>query len=63
MFMGIYKLTDFLELDLGFAYAHLQDSVSGYGQGIQNGGKVLFNQDVGKKRDKIVTFGRLQAEF
>jgi len=63
LFMGIYKITNFLELDLGLAYAHLRDSVSGYFQGVQHGGSVLFNQDIGKKRDKLVGFGRLQAEF
>ena len=61
--MGIYKFNRYLELDLGLAYAHMRDSVSGYFQGVQHGGRILFNQDIGEKRDKIVTFGRLQAEF
>ncbi len=61
--IGTYKLNNYLKLDLGIAYAHLKDSVSGYFQGVQHAGKVLFNQDVGKTRDKFVTFGRLQAEF
>ncbi len=61
--MCTYKLTDLLRLDVGFAYAHLMDSISGYFQGVQNGGRIPFNQDVDQERDKIVTFGRLQMEF
>jgi hypothetical protein len=61
--MGKYKLTDLLSLDIGFAYAHLMDSISGYSQGIQHSGKIIFNQNPGQERDKFVTFGRLQVEF
>ena len=60
--MGTYRFTKELALDFGVAYASLKDSVSGYFQGVQKGG-VIFNQDVGIDRDKLVFFGRLQAEF
>ncbi len=60
--MGTYRFTKELALDFGVAYASLKDSVSGYFQGVQKGG-VIFNQDAGVDRDKLVFFGRLQAEF
>ncbi len=60
--MGTYRFTKELALDFGVAYASLKDSVSGYFQGVQEGG-VIFNQDAGVDRDKLVFFGRLQAEF
>ncbi len=62
--MGTYQFTDIFALDLGVAYASLNDSASGYFQGVQNGGGgASFNQTVGTERDKWALFGRLQAEF
>jgi hypothetical protein len=59
--MGTYRLTRELALDFGLSYARLKDSVSGYFQGVQGG--ATFNQDADVDRDKLVFFGRLQAEF
>jgi len=59
--IGTYRFTKEFALDLGAAYARLNDSVSGYFQGVQGG--VTFNQDEDVDRDKLVFFGRLQAEF
>jgi len=59
--IGTYRFTKELALDFGLAYASLNDSVSGYFQGVQGG--VTFNQDTDEDRDKLVFFGRLQAEF
>ncbi len=59
--MGTYRFTKELALDFGLSYARLKDSVSGYFQGVQGG--VSFNQDADEDRDKLVFFGRLQAEF
>lgn len=59
--IGTYRFTKEFALDFGAAYARLNDSVSGYFQGVQGG--VTFNQDEGVDRDKLVFFGRLQAEF
>jgi hypothetical protein len=62
--MGTYRFNKFLALDFGAGYASLNDSVSGYFQGVQNGGAgSAFNQAVGSERDKWSLFGRLQAEF
>lgn len=62
--MGTYQFTKILALDFGAGYAHLNDSVSGYFQGVQNGGGgASFNQAAGTERDKWALFGRLQAEF
>jgi hypothetical protein len=59
-----YRFTEEFALDLGMAYAHLYDSVSGYFQGVQHGGAgAPFNQRRGTERDKWSFFGRLQAEF
>ena len=59
LLMGTIQLHKFLVLDLGFAMARLEDSVSGYFQGA--GGE--FNQLEGVGRDKMALFARLQAEF
>ncbi len=59
--MGTYRFTQVLALDFGVAYASLNDSVSGYFQGVQGGAG--FNQDQGVERDKLAIFSRLQAEF
>ena len=62
--MGTYRFTKILALDFGAAYANLNDSVSGYFQGVQNGGTgAAFNQAAGTERDKWALFGRFQAEF
>ncbi len=59
--MGTYHFTDILALDFGIAYARLEDSVSGYPNGVIGG--TTFNQAVGEERDKRAFFTRLQAEF
>ena len=62
--MGTYRFTKIFALDFGAGYADLNDSVSGYFQGVQNGGGgASFNQAAGTERDKWALFGRLQAEF
>ncbi len=59
--MGTYHFNDILALDFGAAYALLEDSVSGYSNGVVGG--FSFNQAAGNDRDKIALFSRLQAEF
>lgn len=59
--MLTYRFNNVLALDLGADYARLEDSVSGYFQGVQGG--AAFNQAQGVERDKFALFGRLQAEF
>ena len=62
--MGTYRFTKIFALDFGAGYADLNDSVSGYSQGVQTGGGApFFNQAAGTERDKWALFGRLQAEF
>lgn len=60
--MTTYRFNPVFALDLGVAYAQLEDSVSGYFQGVQ-GGPPAFNQAQGDDRDKVALFGRIQAEF
>jgi hypothetical protein len=57
--MGTYRFGKALALDVGAAYARLEDSVSGYQQGAAG----AFNQPAGARRDKRALFARLQAEF
>ena len=59
--MGTYHFNEVLGLDFGAAYAKLEDSVSGYSNGVIGGAS--FNQPVGRDRDKLAFFTRLQAEF
>lgn len=62
--MGTYRFMKIFALDIGAGYANLNDSVSGYFQGVQNAGRgAPFNQAAGTERDKWALFGRLQAEF
>jgi hypothetical protein len=61
--MGTYQFNKVLALDIGGAYAKLEDSVSGYFQGVQNPGGPAFNQARGEDRNKWAFFGRIQAEF
>lgn len=61
LLMGTYHFNKVLSLDLGAAYAQLEDSVSGYWQGVQGGAK--FNQAAGDNRNKFAVFDRLQASF
>lgn len=61
LLMGTYRFNNYLALDFGGAYARLEDSVSGYSNGIINGAS--FNQAAGVDRDKKLLFTRLQAEF
>ena len=64
--MGTYRLNKVFALDLGAGYAQLEDSVSGYFQGVQSTtgrSGAAFNQARGEDRDKWAMFGRLQAEF
>ena len=64
MVMGTYHFTKELGLDMGIAYSRLNDGVSGYFQGVQAMGLgPAFNQLQGTQRNKLVLFGRLQAEF
>lgn len=55
-----WRITDVLSLDAGVAYAHLDDGVVGYGNGVIGG--AVFNEPLGVERDKIAVFTRLQAE-
>lgn len=59
--MASWRITDVLGLDIGLAYAHVKDGVSGYFQGVIGG--TAFNGPAGVSRDKIAGFTRLQAEF
>lgn len=59
--MASWRITDVLGLDIGLAYAHIRDGVSGYFQGVIGG--TAFNGPAGVSRDKIAGFTRLQAEF
>ena len=64
--MGTYRFNKVLALDLGAGYAKLEDSVSGYFQGVQSTtgtSGAAFNQANGEDRDKWALFGRIQAEF
>lgn len=61
LLMGTYRFNKYLSLDFGGAYAKLEDSVSGYSNGIVGGAG--FNQGVGVSRNKSALFTRLQAEF
>lgn len=61
LLMGTYHFNKVLSLDIGAAYAQMDDSVSGYWQGVQGGAG--FNQNVGDDRNKLAVFGRLQASF
>lgn len=59
--MGTFRFNQILALDFGVAYARLEDSVSGYANGVIGG--AIFNRRVGKDRNKTAFFSRLQAEF
>jgi len=61
--MGTYRFNRYFALDAGAAYASLEDSVSGYFQGVQNVGGPAFNQARGEDRNKYALFARIQAEF
>ena len=64
--MGTYRFNKVFALDLGVAYAQLEDSVSGYFQGVQSTTGIsgaAFNQAEGEDRDKWAALGRIQAEF
>ena len=61
--MGTYRFNRYFALDMGAAYAKLEDSVSGYFQGVQSTGGAAFNQAKGEDRDKYALFTRIQAEF
>jgi hypothetical protein len=61
--MTTYRFTPVLALDVGGAYARLEDSVSGYYRGVQSAGGPGFNQAAGDSRSKWALFARLQAEF
>lgn len=61
MAMATYRFNQVLALDVGAAYAQLEDSVSGYFRGVQGGAG--FNQAQGESRDKYALFARIQAEF
>ena len=58
-FMDKLKLNKYLSLHMGFAYAKIYDSLSGYGLGAAGG----FNQAQGVVRYKRALYGRLQVEF
>jgi hypothetical protein len=59
--MATYRFTSFLALDLGGAYARLEDGLSGYSNGVIGGAS--YNQPLDRDRDKWAFFSRLQAEF
>lgn len=61
LLMGTYHFTRILALDFGVAYARLEDSVSGFSNGVIGG--VIFNEPEDHGRDKLALFTRLQAEF
>lgn len=64
--MGTYHFNRYFVLDVGAAYASLEDSVSGYFQGVQSttgSSGAAFNQVKGEDRDKWALFTRIQAEF
>ena len=64
--IGTYRFNRYLALDVGAAYAKLEDSVSGYWQDIQSTSGTSgasFNQAEGEGRDKYAVFTRIQAEF
>ncbi len=61
LLMFTYHLSKVLSLDLGGAYARIENSVSGYGSGVFNGAS--FTSPKGQVRDKTAFFTRLQAEF
>jgi hypothetical protein len=61
--MGTYRFNQYFALDVGGAFASLEDSVSGYFQGVQNASGPAFNQFKGEDRDKYAIFSRIQAEF
>lgn len=64
--MGTYRFNRYFALDVGAAYANLEDSVSGYFQGVQSTSGIsgaAFNQAKGENRDKYALFTRIQAEF
>lgn len=56
-----WRISDVLSLDAGVAYAHIDDGVVGYANGVL--GDAVFNAPLGVERDKIAAFTRLQAEF
>ncbi len=59
--MVSYSLNPYLTVDVGGAYARLEDSVSGYWQNANGGAD--FNQAPGTDRDKYAIFSRIQIEF
>ena len=63
--MGTYRFNKAIALDLGGAFGKLNDSVSGYFQGVQNPGPggPAFNQALGEDRTKWALFGRIQVEL
>ncbi|NDY42979.1 hypothetical protein G3N55_09015 [Dissulfurirhabdus thermomarina] len=58
--MGTWRLHRYLTLDLGVAYAHLRDGISGYWSGV---GPAGFVAPAGARRDKTAAFSRLQLAF
>jgi hypothetical protein len=60
--MGTYDITPVLKLDLGLAYAQLEDSLSGTEAGVVMGSS--YNAPfAGVSRKKSAFFGRIQLEF
>ena len=59
--MVTYHFNPILALDAGVGYAMLEDSVSGYSNGVLGGAS--FNQAINRDRDKAALFLRLQAEW
>lgn len=59
--MGTYHFNEIFALDFGAAFAMLEDSVSGYSNGVIGG--TTFNQGASYERNKTALFTRLQAEF
>ena len=57
--MATYRFNRVLALDVGGAFARIEDSTSGYDKGVSG----VFNQDPGITREKTAVVARMQAEF
>jgi hypothetical protein len=59
LLMATYRLNRVLALDLGGAVARIEDTASGYPNGVSGG----FSQAAGTTRNKTAVIARMQAEF
>ena len=60
-----YRFNKVFGLELGVSYATLEDSHSGYWQGVKTGGAggAGLNAGAGSEQDMFAGFGRLQAQW